>query len=147
MRPIRVAIADDDVNIRVALAHVLETDPRFTVVGTVSDGRDLAALVLETDADLVVLDVRMPYGGPVAAAAVLAATDGRAGAPRVVALTAQSDASTVVSMLRAGAHGYLMKGSLGGDLADLLARAAAGEVVLAVPSAGEALRRVIPEPS
>jgi DNA-binding NarL/FixJ family response regulator len=143
VRAIRVALADDDTGVREALTQVLGTDPRFTVVGAVADGRDLARLVVETEADLVVLDVRMPHGGPAAAAAVLTATGDWSPAPAIVALTAQSDAATVVSMLRAGAVCFLVKGTVGADLPDLLARVAGGEVVLAVPSGAEALKQVL----
>ena len=120
--------------------------PRFSVVGVVADGLRLAALAVETKADLVVLDVRMPNGGAAAVAAVRAATQDRSTAPVMVALTAQSNAGTVVSMLRAGAVGFLGKGNVGADLPDLLARAAAGEVMLAVPAATEALRHVLVGP-
>lgn len=109
MRIIRVVLADDDTSVREALTHVLEMGPRFSVVGVVADGLRLAALAVETKADLVVLDVRMPNGGAAAVAAVRAATQDRSTAPVMVALTAQSNAGTVVSMLRAGAVGFLGK--------------------------------------
>jgi DNA-binding NarL/FixJ family response regulator len=140
---IRVALADDDPSVREALTHVLGLDPRFTVVGAVADGHELPGLVVETRADLVLLDVRMPHGGSDAAAAVRAATHDWSPGPAVVALTAQSDAATVLALLRAGAVGFLVKGNIGADLPDLLARAGAGEVVLAVPTGAEALRQLL----
>lgn len=143
MRPIRVALADDDAYVRDALTHVLGIDPRFSVVGTVADGLDLAALVVKSRPDVVLLDVRMPHGGPEAAVAVRTATLDWDPGPVIVALTAQSDAATVLSMVRAGALGFLVKGNVGGDLPDLLVRVAAGEVVLAVSSAAQALRQVL----
>jgi DNA-binding NarL/FixJ family response regulator len=146
VRAIRVALADDDTNVREALTHVLGMDPRFTVVGSVADGQTLAAMVVETEADLVVLDVRMPYGGTTAAMAVREATQDWPQTPAIVALTAQSDANTVLALLRAGAAGYLVKGNVGADLPDLLARIASGEVVLAVPTGAEALKRHLAGP-
>lgn len=143
MRVIRIALADDDTTVREALAHVLGMDPRFAVVGAVSDGRDLVPLVVETRPDLVLLDVRMPHGGAAATAAVRAATHDWSPAPAVVALTAQADATTVASLLRAGAVGFLLKGNVGADLPQLLARVGAGEVVLAVPSGAEALTHLL----
>jgi DNA-binding NarL/FixJ family response regulator len=146
VRAIRVALADDDTSVREALTHVLGMDPRFAVVGAVGHGGELVQLVMETRADLVVLDVRMPEGGAVAAAALQAATQDWSPGPAIVALTAQSDATTVLSLLRAGAVGFLVKGKIGADLPDLLARAAAGEVMLAVPSGADALRQLLAGP-
>ncbi len=60
----------------------------------------------------------------------------------MVALTAQTGVTQVLAMLRAGALGYLVKGRVGHDLPDLLARCARGDVVLAVPGAAEAMRRL-----
>jgi DNA-binding NarL/FixJ family response regulator len=144
MRVIRVAVADDDPSFRAALIDVLEADPRFTVVGAASNGEDLVRLAIETRPDLVVLDVRMPGGGPLAAKALReAAADGGMPVPVVAALTAQSAVATVVAMLREGAGAYLAKGRVGSDLPDLLVRSAEGEVVLAVPTGAQALRHLL----
>jgi len=137
MTRIRVAIADDDAGIRSALSDVLAADPRFDVVGTVASGDLLCRLVSDVAPDVVLLDVRMPGGGATAAETL------RAGVhrPAVIAVSAITGAATVASLLRAGAVGYLAKGRLSA-LPDMVARCAAGEVVLAVPSAAEALRRL-----
>jgi DNA-binding NarL/FixJ family response regulator len=146
MRVIRVAIADDDASIRTALSEVLEADSRFTVVGAAATGAELLDLVRTTEPHVVLLDVRMPGGGPAAAAALTGqqggGSAGRSPAPVVIAVSAQTGAGAVAAMLRAGAVGYLVKGSLG-TLPELVARCAAGEVVLAVPSAADALRQVM----
>lgn len=140
MTPVRVAVADDDPMIRSAISEVLRADPRFTVVGTAATGRALVDLLREQDVDVVLLDVRMPGGGPEGVAAVLDTT--RAPVPAVVAVSAHTGPSTVAAMLRAGAVGYLAKGRLAA-LPDLVARCAAGEVVLAVTSGAEALRQLM----
>jgi two-component system nitrate/nitrite response regulator NarL len=143
MARIRVAIADDDAGIRSALADVLTADPRFAVVGSAATGEELCRLVHSVAADVVLLDVRMPGGGADAARA-LGNCSPVSGArpPAVIAVSAHTGAAIVASMLRAGAVGYLAKGRLA-RLPDLVARCAGGEVVLAVPSATEALRRVV----
>jgi DNA-binding NarL/FixJ family response regulator len=144
VRVIRVAIADNDLSFRTALIAVLEADPRFEVVGAVSNGDDLVRLARDTRPDLVMLDVRMPGGGPVAAKALReAAVDWETQVPVVVALSAQSAVDTVVAMLREGATSYLVKGELGSELPDLLVRSAAGGVVLAGPTGSQALRHLI----
>ena len=148
MRAIRVAAADDDEVFREALADMVRSDARFVLVGTASSHDDIVHLVAVEQPDLVLLDVRMPGGGPEAARALThvdgeLARTGVAGVPVVVAVSAQSGPSVVLAMLRAGASGYLVKGEVGDDLPDLLVRCAAGEVVLAVPGATEALHRLV----
>ena len=142
MRVIQVAIADDDPRFREALAHVVEADERLSLVGVAASGHEIAGLVARSGADVVLLDVRMAGGGPQGAS--MLASLGRPGRtpPAIVALSAQSGVATVVAMLRAGAVGYLVKGHVGADLPELILRVAAGEVVLAVSSATEALRRL-----
>jgi DNA-binding NarL/FixJ family response regulator len=141
VRVIRVAVADDDAAFRRALVDVLAAHPQFEVVVQAASGEDLGELVLRGRADLVLVDVRMPLGGPVAARAVRDAAG--AGRPAVVvALSADSAAQTVVSMVRAGAVGYLLKGRIGAALPDLLSRCMNGEVVLSTPSAAVALREL-----
>ncbi len=152
MVPLRVLIADDDANIRSALSEVLDDDPRFCVVGIAENGPEASHLAVTLRPDVVLLDVRMPGGGAPAARALLSrpvepehadrCPSLRATPPVVVAVSAHTGASVVVAMLRAGASGYLAKGRLG-SLPDLVARCAEGEVVIAVPSAAEALRQIV----
>lgn len=143
MRVIRVAVADDDSAFRRALVDVLDADPHFEVVLHTGTGVGLGPLVADAGADLVLVDVRMPAGGPTAARAVREAALGSARPPVIVAVSADSAAHTVVEMVRAGAVGYLVKGRIGSALPDLLSRCATGEVVLAVPSAASALRELM----
>lgn len=144
--PIRVLLADDDAGFRSALREWLELDDRFAVVAESATGSGLPELVERTGADLVVLDVRMPGGGAAATAALrLGDPWGEAEAltsPVVVGLSAHTGAATVAAMVAAGATGFLAKGTAVDALPDLLARCAVGEVVLAVPTAAEALRQV-----
>lgn len=129
---IRVVVADDDETFRSVLVDTLRADGRFEVVAECADGASAVARAGELHPDLVVLDVRMPGGGPAAAQGIRDAVDVRS---RVVALSAQAGSSQVLAMLRSGATGYLAKGNMGADLTDLLARAARGEVVVAAPGA------------
>ena len=140
MRIYRVVVADDDPTFRSAAVEVLEADERFAVVGEVATGSGLVELVQDTGADVVLLDVRMPGGGP-AAAQQLTERFGR----RVVmvAVSAQVETATVFRMLRAGTSGYLPKGRLGASMPDLVARCAEGELVLAVPTGAAALHQLL----
>jgi DNA-binding NarL/FixJ family response regulator len=60
---VRVVVADDSYLVREALGHLLDTDPRVTLVATCKDGRELAATVAAELPDVVVTDIRMPPSG------------------------------------------------------------------------------------
>lgn len=140
MGQLRVVVADDDETVRTLLSEMMRRDDRFDVVGEAADGTDLLAVVGRTRADVVLLDVRMPGGGAVAARALqdLPTT--------VVAVSAETSVETVASLLRLGVRGYVGKGRIGPHLPDLVARCVAGEVVLAVPTAAQAVRRLADAP-
>ena len=142
MTTFRVLVVDDDETFREALVEVLGADRRFEVVGSVGDVDAVAEAVSGSRPHVVLLDVRMPGGGPGTAAAIVEGSRPAGEGPVVVAMSAHTSPRIVASMLRAGAVGYLAKGRLGTTVTDLVARCAVGEVVLAVPGAAEVLREL-----
>jgi DNA-binding NarL/FixJ family response regulator len=136
MSATRVVVADDDETMRRAMVDVLTAHGGFSVVGDVASGAGLPELVTRTRAQLVVLDVRMPSGGPVAARSLRDLTP----SPVMVAVSASNDVATVAEMFRAGATGFLAKGHLGTTFADDLVRCTQGQVMIAVPQAVQVLR-------
>jgi DNA-binding NarL/FixJ family response regulator len=138
-RTLSIVVADDDDEMRRALREVLSAHESFEVVGDVAHGDGLELLVADTGADMVLLDVRMPAGGADAARRLSALSP----APVVVAVSASTDVSTVVAMLRAGARGFLAKGQLGRSFIEDLDRLARGHVLIAVPQAVQVLRALV----
>jgi DNA-binding NarL/FixJ family response regulator len=136
MSAIRVVVADDDETMRRAIVDLLTAHGAFHVVGEVAVGDELPGIVAEAAVDLVVLDVRMPSGGPDAARVLRALTP----SPVLVAVSASYDVITVAEMFRAGVTGFLAKGHLGTTFADDLVRCARGQVMIAVPQAAQVLR-------
>lgn len=105
MDRIRVLIADDEQAIRESLASVIESDPSLEIVGSAQDAQgaiDLAAWRLP---DVALLDVRMPGGGPRAAAEIARLSP----STRMLALSAVEDRESVLAMIRAGALSYVGK--------------------------------------
>lgn len=137
MGMIKVVVADDDDTVRHHLTALLHSDPRFEVAGHADTGPSLLEVMALTQPDVVLLDVRMSGGG-VKIARWLAASHQVV----VVVVSAETSVETVVAMLRAGVRGYLAKGLIGASLPDFVARCAHGEVMLAVPTAGQAMSRV-----
>ncbi|MHB8571895.1 MAG: EAL domain-containing protein [Candidatus Dormibacteria bacterium] len=105
---IRVLIADDQPDLRTALSEMIASDDGLQVVAVATDAAQAADMARRERPDVAVLDVRMPGGGGVAAAQAI-----RRIAPEVhvLAFSAHGDRETVFEMLKAGAVGYLVKGS------------------------------------
>lgn len=142
MASITVVVADDDAPMRQALTSMLLTDPRFDVVGQAATGPELLEAVALSRPDVALVDLRMPGGGPDLVAVLV---EGLRHGPQLAPVVVSSDTSpsTVATLLRAGARGYLAKGRIGTSLPDLVARCAHGEVVIATPTGAEALRQLM----
>lgn len=112
-----VVVAEDDTTLRTLLVHVLQTDPRFEVVGEAEDGVEaLQLLRAGPEVDLLVLDIAMPRMDGLA---VLAELRGRHG-PTVAVLTGMQEAYLEQTVRDAGADAFLEKGAMFGNLADEL---------------------------
>jgi DNA-binding NarL/FixJ family response regulator len=132
-RPIRVVVADDHAIVRDGLVALLGALDGVEVVGAAEDGREAITVVTDTRPDVVVMDISMPRLDGVEATRFLT---GRDGGPRVVMLTMNEDDDTVLSALRAGASGYLLKGSGAQEVLNAVRTAAAGGMVFGASMAG-----------
>ncbi|MDF1604019.1 response regulator transcription factor [Nocardioides sp. YIM 152315] len=119
---IRVVVVDDHQIVREGLSSLLGALDGIEVVGTAADGRDAIHVVAETAPDVVVMDIQMPQLDGIEATRHIT---GRQTGVRVVMLTMNEDDDTVLSAIRAGASGYLLKGS-GAEEVQTAIRAAAG---------------------
>lgn len=106
VRPIRVALADDDPVVRMALSAVVRDEPGLELVGAAEDTDGAVALAEAEDPDVIVVDLQMPGGGGGRATALILERT----SARVVALSAHDDEAARLEMQRAGAVGYLVKG-------------------------------------
>jgi two-component system nitrate/nitrite response regulator NarL len=112
---ISVVVADDDRRVRSAVTTLLDSHPRFSVVGAAATGEEAARLCVEHTPALAIVDVTMPTGGETAIRAI------RAGSATTVVVvhTARSDRHTIDRMLAAGAIGVITKGAGGSFLQTL----------------------------
>ena len=136
---ITVVIADDDARVGPAVAGLLEQEHDFRVVGHAADGDAAVVATQEQRAALVLTDVRMPGGGPDLVRRLVALPH----RPVVVGFSAQADAATWTGILAAGGSGYLLKGTVAGDLPALLRRCMLGHLVIGVPGAADVVRRLL----
>lgn len=113
----KLVFADDHTMVRESLARVLEINPSISVVGQAGDGAELRRVVAETQPDCLVMDYSMPNHR-----AVDAIEDFLEAYPRlkIVVLTVHENIHYAVQVLRAGAHGYLIKAAAVDELMDAI---------------------------
>jgi EAL domain-containing protein (putative c-di-GMP-specific phosphodiesterase class I) len=121
--PIRVLIADDEPALRLALADLLAHDEQIVLIGTAGDAEEAIRIAIDQQPDVALVDVKMPAGGGPRAAREIAR---RSPDTRVIALSAFEDRPTVLEMLRAGAVGYLVKGTAGEEILGSIEKVMAG---------------------
>ncbi|MGN9822029.1 response regulator [Streptomyces sp. SD11] len=126
---IRVLLADDQALLRSAFRVLVDSEPDMEVVGEASDGAEAVRLAHEERADVVLMDIRMPGTDGLAATRLISADPGLAHV-RVVMLTTFEVDEYVVQSLRAGASGFLGKGSEPEELLNAIRVAAAGDALL-----------------
>lgn len=110
---IRVVIVDDHELVRAGLRGVLDGDPAITVVAEASDGVQALASVRMHSPNVVVMDLQMPGMGGVEATRRITTEHPDVA---VLVLTMYDDDDSVFAALRAGARGYLLKGSRRSEL-------------------------------
>jgi DNA-binding NarL/FixJ family response regulator len=127
MKPIRVLVADDHPVVRRGLRALLTSLDGVEVVGEAATGADAVREAEVVRPDAVMMDVQMPSMNGVEATRRLAVT-----APEVavLVLTMFEDDETVLSAMRAGARGYLLKGAEQEEILAALRSVVAGQLVV-----------------
>ncbi|OUC91768.1 response regulator [Streptomyces swartbergensis] len=126
---IRVLLADDQALLRSAFRVLVDSEPDMEVVGEASDGAEAVRMTKEQRADVVLMDIRMPGTDGLAATRMISA-DPELADVRVVILTTFEVDDYVVQSLRAGASGFLGKGSEPEELLTAIRTAAGGQALL-----------------
>lgn len=127
MDRIRVLIADDEAELRGALADLIASEDDLELVGAGGDADEAIELARSNRPDVALVDVKMPAGGgPRAAREILRNSP----QTRILALSAYEDRTTVLEMLRAGAVGYLVKGTAPEEIVRAIDRAVRGQTSL-----------------
>jgi DNA-binding NarL/FixJ family response regulator len=125
---IRVLIADDQAMIRRSFRVLLESEPDIEIVGDAEDGVQAVALARRRDADVVLMDVRMPRMDGLEATRALAGDDvPLAERIDVIVVTTFDLDEYVFGALRAGAAGFLLKDAQPEVLVDAIRAVASGK--------------------
>jgi DNA-binding NarL/FixJ family response regulator len=130
-RTLRLFIVDDHDLFRAGVRAGLP--PEIEVVGEAADAEAAIELILERKPDVVLLDVHLPGGG---GQQVVRQVKGKHPDIAFLALSASDAATDVVSVVRAGARGYVTKTISASELAAAIHQVAAGDVVFSPRLAG-----------
>ena len=135
---LRVMVIDDHTLFRSGLSELLERRG-IEVCAAVGDGEEGCRLAARLRPDVVLLDLRMPELDGLSVLERLAAADPGSA---VVMLTTSSDERDLVTSLRSGARGYLLKDMEPEQLVDALAAVIDGQTVVA-PEMTSILAKVV----
>jgi len=137
--PIRVLLADDHTVVRQGLRMFLDLDPELEVVGEAANGVEAVQLARELKPDVVLMDLLMPVlDGVAASGAIRSELPGT----QILALTSVLEDAKVVSAVRAGAIGYLLKNTESDELVRAIKGAATGQAQLSLQAASLLMRGV-----
>ena len=138
--PLRILVVDDHRLFRQGLIGLMQTRrDLIDVVGEAATGREALCQAQRLSPDVVLMDIQMPDGDGLTAAAQLRQTmPGTA----VVILTASELDEHLYEAVRLGAAGYLLKSLDADELFDLLAGVARGEPAVTRAMAARMLRSV-----
>jgi DNA-binding NarL/FixJ family response regulator len=124
---IRVLIADDHPVVRTGLRAMIANETDMSVIAEALDGGEAIALYDQHRPAVVLMDLRMPQMGGVAATRAITGAHPEA---RVVVLTTYEGDADIYRALDAGACGYLIKDMLGSEVLSAIRLAAAGKRVI-----------------
>ena len=127
MPSIRIILADDHLLIRASLKSLMAEFTGVEVVGEAGDGREAIELIAKHQPNLAIMDITMPGLNGLEATRRVVKEHPQV---RVVVLSQHADETHVLQALRAGASGYVLKGSAPRELEMAIQAVARGEIFL-----------------
>lgn len=132
-----VLVVDDQSLIRQAVADILSSEADLEVVGEAVDGAQALSLAQELRPDVVLMDIRMPVLDGIGATSAICADPDLADT-RVLILTTFEEDENLIATLRAGASGFIGKGSEPEEIVRAVRAVHAGDALLS-PAATRSL--------
>ena len=126
MEPLTVVIADDHQFFRDGVRALLDAQPDMQCVGEAATGEEVIRLSAELQPDVVLMDVQMPGMSGVEATRQIVSSSLHI---RVLVVTMFEDDHLVFAAMRAGARGYLLKGSRHEDMVRAIRAVGSGDAI------------------
>jgi len=140
---IRVMAVDDHPIVRDGIARLIASQPDIELVAEASDGSEAVALFRDHRPDVTLMDLQMPKANGIDA---IGAIRGEFPQARIIVLTTYAGDVQVMRALKAGAQGYLLKGSLRKELLETIRAVHAGQKRLTPEIAGQVAEHVTDSP-
>ena len=126
---IRVVVADDQPLLRTGFKALISSADDLEVVGEAGDGREAVRLARAAEADVVLMDIRMPVLDGLAATRLITADPGLASVKVLILTTFEID-EYVFEALRSGASGFLGKSAEADELLAAIRTVSRGDALL-----------------
>lgn len=140
---VRVLLADDHRLFREGVASLLERADDIALVGETGTGEEAVRLADELEADIVLMDLKMPGIGGIEATRAIVGRNPHIG---VIIVTMFEDDESVFAALKAGARGYVLKDADRGNLLRAIRAVAQGEALLGAQIAQRVLDQFAQSP-
>ena len=142
--PVRVVIVDDEALVRAGLRMILGGDPLIQIVAEAGDGVEALDVIARTRPDVVLMDIRMPRRDGLQATELARAADPDL---KITVLTTFDTDDMVLSALRLGASGFLLKDTPPDELVEAVRLVAAGRSMLSPSVTQQLIAAVARQPN
>lgn len=126
MEPLQILIVDDHPLFRKGMRTLLAPLPDFEVTGEATNGQDAIELAENLQPDVILMDLRMPETGGIAAIRQILKDSPHI---RILVVTLLEDDDSVFAALRAGARGYVLKDTEEEELVRAIRAVGCGEAI------------------
>jgi DNA-binding NarL/FixJ family response regulator len=130
--PVRILVVDDHCVVREGLTVLLDRNDGLQVVGSAASGEEAVRAAHRLRPDMVIMDLVLPVLSGIDATRRIISELPQT---RIIALSACHTSEQVFRVLRAGAHGYVMKTSAAAELLSAIKAVIAGEQFVSPPIA------------
>ena len=111
--PVQVLLVDDLPEVRIVIASFLKKDSRLKIISEASDGIEAVRKAEQLQPDLILLDIGLPCLNGLDSAHLIRKVSPRS---KILFVSQESSAEIVQEAFRIGAHGYVVKADMMGDL-------------------------------
>ncbi len=124
---IKILIADDQRLFRQSLKHLIEQERDIRVIGEASNGQDACTLAHEFTPDIILMDVDMPKLDGIDATRLIL---DRKPDTKILMLSVHDDDERIISAIRNGAIGYILKDADHKEFIRIIRSACRGEDII-----------------